>query len=503
MHWFTVLPFFVYAIMVWCGLCKQEVAGTTSRALSLHQNRHCTFIPLAQPNPKPAKRPRKRRRIQLEDNLDAASGSSSAATGITATDNQSVSTLLYLSIMLSLFQILVDLPETILSEPEPVPQPENDSEIINAAEPTAEPMPEPEINAVTGPRIRRLPKRLLDFQLLSRSESNIRQLQRPPSPSPEPILTAVKAPPIAQPVRSPSPEWQKTELDEFGLYRVYVERPTRESDDSDAPDYGCDAPTFDNVHNAAAEREKVRTAPDTNPFAPFANATKFRLTNWIYSMTKSNASFDSLVNDVIRADDFEVNDLEDWNTAREVKALEQYSTQGPSEELWRPSDGWLRGSVKIPLPCRNHKWKSESDAPQLEVSDIPYRSLIDVIKSACRDSEFFNWHLKGYKQMWKPSENEPVEQVHGEVWFSNQYLIYEDEIRNQRLGKGPPTNPLIVETVILPLLLYSDQTHLAQFGTALLWPMYMSFGLLSKYIRCKPSSLAWHHILYFPTVRLC
>ena len=214
-------------------------------------------------------------------------------------------------------------------------------------------------------------------------------------------------------------------------------------------------------------------------------------------MTKSNASFDSLVNDVIKAEDFDVDDLEDWNTAHKLKTLEQYSTQGSSEDDFRPTDGWLRGSVKIPLPYKNKKWKSEADAPQLEVSDIPYRSLIEIIKSTCKDSEFLDWHLKGYKQMWKPSANEPDEQVHGEVWFSNQYLIYEDEIRNRRLGKGPPTNPLIVKMVVLPLLLYSDQTHLAQFGTASLWPMYMAFGLLSKYVRCKPSSLSWHHILTF------
>ena len=215
--------------------------------------------------------------------------------------------------------------------------------------------------------------------------------------------------------------------------------------------------------------------------------------------SKSNASFDSLVNDVIKAKDFDIDDLEDWNTARELKTLEQYSTQGPSKDHFCPSDGWLRGSVKIPLPFRNKKWKSEANARHLEVYDIPYRSLVEVIKSTCKDSALLNWHLKRYKQMWKPSENEPDEQVHGEVWFSNQYLIYEDEIWNRRLGKGP-TNPLIIETVVLPLILYSDQTHLAQFGTASLWPMYMAFGLLSKYVWCKPSSLSWHHILYFPTV---
>ena len=67
-------------------------------------------------------------------------------------------------------------------EPDPIPQPE--------------PEPEPEPAAISGPQIRRLPKRLVDFQISSRSELMIRQLQRPPSPSPEPVQPAVPIQPV-------------------------------------------------------------------------------------------------------------------------------------------------------------------------------------------------------------------------------------------------------------------------------------------------------------------
>ena len=68
-------------------------------------------------------------------------------------------------------------------EPEPVPQPDPEPEPVLQPEPE----PEPEPAAIPGPRICRLPKRLVDFQISSRSESMIRQLQRLPSPSPEPV----------------------------------------------------------------------------------------------------------------------------------------------------------------------------------------------------------------------------------------------------------------------------------------------------------------------------
>ena len=57
-----------------------------------------------------------------------------------------------------------------------------------------------------------------------------------------------------------------------------------------------------------------------------------------------------------------------------------------------------------------------------------------------------------------------------------------------------------VEYVILPLLLWSDATHLSTFGTASLWPIYLYFGHLSKYVRGRPTEFAAHHLAYIPEV---
>ena len=57
-----------------------------------------------------------------------------------------------------------------------------------------------------------------------------------------------------------------------------------------------------------------------------------------------------------------------------------------------------------------------------------------------------------------------------------------------------------VEQVVLPLLLWSDATHLSSFSAALLWPIYLYFGNLSKYIRGRPTEFAAHHLAYIPDV---
>jgi len=54
------------------------------------------------------------------------------------------------------------------------------------------------------------------------------------------------------------------------------------------------------------------------------------------------------------------------------------------------------------------------------------------------------------------------------------------------------------EKVIAVLMFWSDATHLATFGTVKMWPVYMLFGNLSKYIRFKSKSRATKHLAYIP-----
>jgi hypothetical protein len=47
-------------------------------------------------------------------------------------------------------------------------------------------------------------------------------------------------------------------------------------------------------------------------------------------------------------------------------------------------------------------------------------------------------------------------------------------------------------------MFWSDATHLATFGTAKLWPIYLLFSNLSKYVQCQPDSGATTHVGYIP-----
>ena len=57
-----------------------------------------------------------------------------------------------------------------------------------------------------------------------------------------------------------------------------------------------------------------------------------------------------------------------------------------------------------------------------------------------------------------------------------------------------------LEKAIVPLLVYSDSTHLANFGTASLWPIYIWFGNISKNTRLRASSFSAHHLAYLLSI---
>lgn len=53
---------------------------------------------------------------------------------------------------------------------------------------------------------------------------------------------------------------------------------------------------------------------------------------------------------------------------------------------------------------------------------------------------------------------------------------------------------------MVALMLWSDLTCLTNFGSASLWPVYLSLGNQSKYIQAKPLTFSNHHLAYMPSV---
>ena len=97
----------------------------------------------------------------------------------------------------------------------------------------------------------------------------------------------------------------------------------------------------------------------------------------------------------------------------------------------------------------------------------------------------YHWlPFKLFRKRATPSDPDaPPERLYTDIYNSDAML--EEHKAIQALDRNPDDAPDI-EYVVAPILVYSDSTHLANFGTVSL-PIYVFFGNLTKYLHCKPT----------------
>jgi hypothetical protein len=96
------------------------------------------------------------------------------------------------------------------------------------------------------------------------------------------------------------------------------------------------------------------------------------------------------------------------------------------------------------------------------------------------------FHFSPFK-LFRRSLSGKEERVFCEVYDSDAFNKENDKI--QRVPVPPDDPGCKREKVVIALMFWSDATHLANFGTAKLWPIYMLLGNLSKYFRSQPNSV--------------
>jgi hypothetical protein len=207
---------------------------------------------------------------------------------------------------------------------------------------------------------------------------------------------------------------------------------------------------------------------------------------------KSIGELDRLVSEVIMKEDFNKTHLSGFSAKRETDRLDNHIE---TQNQFNASDGWTEASVKIRLPAEKHQNVSEEAAPELEVKGLFYRNLLETIKSAVQDASASAFHWIPFQRLWKSDDDEPPIRIYDELYTSDAWLEAHEKLKAQPREPG-----CTLETAIVGLMMWSDSTHLTNFGSALLWPIYLFFGNQSKYERGKPTKAAAHHLAYIPSV---
>jgi hypothetical protein len=345
--------------------------------------------------------------------------------------------------------------------------------------PPSEVPPVPQTSTRSGRSVR-FPRRYLDYLPSTR-----KALAR--APSRENLAASCPGSPSVSSPASSGVDTPRNDLglepivsdpDCFGIYQVYsrnVKPPPGTLHDNDPID--------------------TQSTPATIPYYhPFSNpsAAAMMVTHHLGTPLQSVAKTTQIANILgSLGSDLNYLDLLNFDATLENKKLDRYLT-GMSGE-----DGWLETSIRIRLPLDKAKML-ESDAAELEVEGLFYRDIVDVISSVYQSDVVRSFSHVPFKQFWKPSEESPPERLYGELFTSQAMLDADDEV--SRLCASDSDTDLDLETAVVSLILYSDSTHLANFGTASCWPVYLFFGGQSKYVRDKPTSNACHHIAYMPKV---
>lgn len=305
--------------------------------------------------------------------------------------------------------------------------------------------------------------------------------------------------------RLPNPGYT-TKPDDFGLFRAYSVRPaaTLSSPQQAAT---CEAQTLEPEsrqppgytlrgfgRNAVQCLSKAANYIKDSLFYPFLNEMVFRLMEWAHtgSNLKSDGEMQRLIDDVLLAPDFDLGDLRDVRITREWERLDLMDQNDDLSGTLDTSDGWQESSVKIALPKEKSCHATEQDAPTFEVPKVYHRNLVDIIKTVCAEPDAAHHQFVPFKHFWRrprattnDGSNTATEDIrlYSELYDSNVLLDEYEKIKIQLSqthdANVPDLDDTQAEIAIAPLMPYSDSTHVTNFGSASLWPIYLYFGSVS------------------------
>jgi hypothetical protein len=220
---------------------------------------------------------------------------------------------------------------------------------------------------------------------------------------------------------------------------------------------------------------------------------------WSGSAMKSLGEVSKLIG-FLKSADFRKEDIEGFDIRRETALFDlslgskpkSQTTTGPSAPVY--NEGWHEVEAKIQVQD-GLTHTDDAEMPLFSVPGLHYRSICSIIKSTFEDASSSCFHYTPFKFFWKPTADSAPQRIHDEIYSSDAMVKAYEDLQNR-----PPESGCNLERVVASLMFWSDSTHLASFGNASLWPIYLFFGNQSKLLRGKPRCGACHHVAYIPKV---
>ena len=270
----------------------------------------------------------------------------------------------------------------------------------------------------------------------------------------------------------------KTAPNSFGLWKEYLYHPSYD------PDAFISTEDLYRPHTSAIVPDQERTVEETSE-SVYSNKSTELLMHWqtTGSTKKTDKEVIRLVRDILCHPEFKLDELANFNATRKNQKADAADKKSFLQSF-------QHASIEIDVLSGNPHEASHV----FSIPGLYYRPITTLIKQTFESPISLKFHFSPFKLFRKLPNSEDSECLFSEIYNSDVFLDKHNKV--QRAPTGDPTCKR--EKVIAALMFWSDATHLATFGTAKMWPVYMLFGNLSKYVRCQPNSRATIHLAYIP-----
>jgi len=268
----------------------------------------------------------------------------------------------------------------------------------------------------------------------------------------------------------------------FGLWKEYLYQPSYDPDAFISPE------DLHHPHTSAIVRHEEGEEEGTEDASLYSNRSSELLMNWqnSFSSMKSNEETTRLVHSVLLNPQFQLSDLEKFNATNENRKANAAKEKASFLRSFHDA------SVEINVPSGS----AQEASWMFSISGLHYHHITTLIKEMFESPISKNFHFSPFKLFRKFPNSEDSHRIYSEIYNSDVLLDEHDKVQRS------PTDDATCKCkkVVAALMFWSDATHLASFGTAKMWPIYLLFGNLSKYIRCQPNSGAMKHLAYIPSL---
>lgn len=291
----------------------------------------------------------------------------------------------------------------------------------------------------------------------------------------------------------------RSKLNVFGLFREYTRKPTYD------PDATLRVEDMSNIPLPSHSAETLDEALSATTVAG-DNTTEQLLYEWMNDGVnlKTAREMNKLVHNKILNEAFKTTELGHFDAERTNHRADEMDqdTEAP-----RPfGTGFTPREVVIEVPSGDPK----VPARPFSVRGLYCRRIVDVIREAFGDPILSKYYHLFPFRLFRRSPGSPAassssttstnacQRVLTDIYNSDAMLEEHERVQHADL---PPDDPHCKRPrIVSALMAWSDSTHLADFGTAHIWPIYLMLGNLSKYIRCQPTSGACLHLAYIPSL---